>query len=73
MKSKKKFADNYRHNILRFLMFDQIFFSTQEKRSVISSNKTWYIRVVSRVAERLNNLRRLENIRKISNVHRNIA
>ena len=35
--------------------------------------QTWYIRVASRVAERLNDLRKLGNIRKVSKLHRMIA
>ena len=36
---KKKFSDNLGHNILRFLMFYQIFLSPQVKRCTIIAYK----------------------------------
>ena len=39
MKSKKKFADNYGHNILRLFDVYQIFFLPQVKWGAIISNK----------------------------------
>ena len=52
-------------------MFCQIFLSPQGKRYI----KTWYIRVASQVAERLETKypRKLGNIRKVSKLKRMIA
>ena len=36
---KENFADNHPYNISDFLMFDRIFLSPPEKRSVMISNK----------------------------------
>ena len=38
-KAKENFADSHGHNILRFLLFYQVFLSLQVKGSVIISNK----------------------------------
>ena len=52
------------------LMVDQISLSPQVKRSLIISNKLVYIRVASRVTERLKtqDVRKLENFTKISKI-----
>ena len=44
---------NHFHHILRFLMFYQIFFSPQVKRSAIITHKHCFLRVASQVTERL--------------------
>ena len=44
IKAKENFADNHGH---------KTFFSPQVKRSVIISNKTWYVPRASRLAEQL--------------------
>ena len=61
-----------------FLLFYQISFSPQVKRSGIIYKKTWYIRVASRVADPLKSgpqeMRKYqENLRKISKPHKIIA
>ena len=61
-----------------FLLFYQISFSPQVKRSGIIYKKTWYIRVASRVADPLKSgpqetRKYQENLRKISKPHKIIA
>ena len=64
---------NHFHNILRrFDVLSNFPFTTSETMRDYYLN-TWYMPVDSRVAKRLNDLRKLGNIRKVSKPHRMIA
>ena len=69
-KAKEIFADNRFHNILRlFDILPNFPFITSETMHDYYL-QTWYIRVASRVAERL---KKLGNMRKVSKLHTMIA
>ena len=73
MRARFIFDFNHFHDILRlFDVLPNFPFTTSETMRDYHLY-TWYIRVASRVAERLNDLRKLGNIKKVSKPHRLIA